>query len=132
MSYAIASVFYGVPATKELALKVWECNEEYSLSQDRPGEGESEDSRVDWGYEVLTEGYGFEAPYSGRGHPEPYYGIDLEGFDECGPIKRLAEYVVAPTTAEREAFEAKLAELPAWLQEAMRPHVDVWVVWGSS
>ena len=125
MSTAIATVFYGAPATPELEALA-EANIPDDLKEDF-----GDDAGTIGSGDVL-EYYDFDRPYSGNGDPDYYWGIDLDGFSEGEPTMRLSEYMRQPTAEQREELEVRLSTLPDWLANYIREHLDVWVIWGSS
>lgn len=131
MTYAIATVFYGVPASKELRLLAAREDKGETVDLDQALEMYSEDGLESVGADVL-DCYSFNTPYSGSGGPEAWFGVELGGFDESedGPVL-LSSYMVAPTDVQKGLYREKLAELPDWLRNALSTP-DVWVIWGSS
>lgn len=107
MSYACATVMYGIRATETLAAAVREHTD-----------------FTEW------EDLGFVQMYSGSDESTPYLGVDLYDMDECGDV-RVSDMKLTPTPEQKAEAERKIAELPEPIRAAAGSP-DVWIIWSSS
>jgi hypothetical protein len=120
MSYAIFTIYYGVPISPDNRTKV-----AFDLSRDDPDYQhitDEHDSDLDGLLEDKIEGvHGFESKYSGSAEVSPIaFGIKLGKFDEC-------EHDIAVSTLKLEASaddKAKYQALYDGLEEEHRKVVD--------
>ena len=117
MSYAIASLYYGLP------LKV---GDSYRASGRTEEVEEAIDLRIP----------GFESFYSGHAGVIPaVFGVDMEvHMDECDHHTELSKFRLQPTDEEKEEYELLFNALPSALKAdlAVFGHPRVFLLWSTS
>jgi hypothetical protein len=116
MSYAIGTVFYGIPLTDEIKVAIagYEDCDVFDLD-----ESSFEDH--------------FETLYNQGYSPAGYCGVRVARFHDTEDPQLISEFVKPfQTTPEQEAeAREKIAKLPAYVLEVARP-AGLYLIWSSS
>jgi len=116
MSYAIGTVFYGIPLTKEIKEAVAE--------QENLDVSDLDASFFEDQFNMLyTQGEGLEG----------YCGFKITEFDETAEVQLVSDFVKPFKASPKQKSEAdkKIKALPEHMHKAA-PKIGLYVIWSSS